>query len=861
MRKLSFVRACVVSSVVACAGPHSDSGVDTDPGVDDGRDSDEAVATQTIGPDGGTISVDGAELVVPVGALDHVVEVTLHRLAVHPHPAEAHSPAFEFGPNGLVFVLPAHLTLATDGAAQTAVRWSSDGTNFTPLQTVVAGHEAKADIEHFSMGFAGAPAGGADTATDSDVVDIGDTDSDAPADTDVAPDTDVVVVDTAVAPDTDIVVVDTDVAPDTDVVVVDTDVLPTDTDLFGLDTDNPVGNHPPSAPAVTLIPDTGTVTPNEQHLICRLDALATDADGDSLTYRIGWLRNGAPASLIVTGTTWRAGDTVPSTTLSPGDTWSCYAVANDGHVDGQPGQSASVSVEDYRRFEALGVEHATSCAIDQHGEPRCWGSNMYLAASVPTGRQWSKVSLADRFACGLTPGGEAECYGLAFGSSDHLENEPVGPFVDLTAFGRSAIGLRADGSIDAWGNYAGTFETLAPAGGYQQVTGYWNHVCGVQFDQSIKCWGDPTSDIEIQAPTTGTYSQVVMSDWQACAIHTDGTLSCWPQATTPWTMPTGHYVQVSLGQDHGCALDAFGVATCFGLNDRHQLDVPPGQHFLSLDVDLRQTSCGLTLEGHELCWGSPGIGFEEPGLAATDIRASEYAMCSRSDAAAWDCAGSASPPSDAADVRLGGGGGCALAASGAVSCFMGSKLTAPPSGTFTSLDVESDHACALTPAGLAMCWGDNADNQSMAPSATTFTDLAVASRRSCGVRTDGRIACWGFTSPSDTLIDTASRFVAADGGYSQCGLRTDGDPECFGAASTALRTEPSGPFTQVATGTDGSCALDASGTITCWGNNDVSRNNLRPPVGSFRSIDADGRAFCALRWDGRTTCWGEYVRW
>ena len=112
-----------------------------------------ATATAVIGPEGGSIAVDGAELIVPPGALDQPVEFS------------ARGPldplyAYRFGPNGLQFNVPATLSIRVDsvpaGLEPTRLRiavasdegsdWKIIGGVYNPVtQTVTT------KIEHFTQ--------------------------------------------------------------------------------------------------------------------------------------------------------------------------------------------------------------------------------------------------------------------------------------------------------------------------------------------------------------------------------------------------------------------------------------------------------------------------------------------------------------------------------------------------------------------------------------------------------------------------------------------------------------------------------------------------------------------------------------
>lgn len=87
-----------------------------------------------------------------------------------------------------------------------------------------------------------------------------------------------------------------------------------------------VANTPPTAPAVDFRP---AVPTEDDDLLCELDADSTDADGDSLTYSMSWMRDGV-AWTGSTRTDRHAGDTIDAADTANGEDWYCVAVAGDG---------------------------------------------------------------------------------------------------------------------------------------------------------------------------------------------------------------------------------------------------------------------------------------------------------------------------------------------------------------------------------------------------------------------------------------------------------------------------------------------------------------------------------------------------
>jgi hypothetical protein len=112
-------------------------------------------------------------------------------------------------------------------------------------------------------------------------------------------------------------------------------------------TDSPGGsdsvlvvNSTPSAPTVSISPD----EPNPlDDLVCSIDATATDADGDALSYELVWTVDGSTSGYSLTGASATATLTAPASATLTDEVWTCTITPNDGTTDG-PGGSDSVLV-------------------------------------------------------------------------------------------------------------------------------------------------------------------------------------------------------------------------------------------------------------------------------------------------------------------------------------------------------------------------------------------------------------------------------------------------------------------------------------------------------------------------------------
>jgi hypothetical protein len=89
-------------------------------------------------------------------------------------------------------------------------------------------------------------------------------------------------------------------------------------------------NSPPTAPSVSITP--AQPRGGEDDLVCSLQSLADDADGDSIGYSFAWTADSAPYSNA--GATTYPGDTVPGSATTQGEQWQCTVSTFDGEEAG-----------------------------------------------------------------------------------------------------------------------------------------------------------------------------------------------------------------------------------------------------------------------------------------------------------------------------------------------------------------------------------------------------------------------------------------------------------------------------------------------------------------------------------------------
>jgi hypothetical protein len=136
-----------------------------------------------------------------------------------------------------------------------------------------------------------------------------------------------------------------------------------------------ISDSPPTQPTVTLAPDAPATTDD----ITVTAQGSTDADGDAVTYRYEWTKNGTGVPALDGQTT------VPSAETVSGETWTCTVTPVAGGVDG-PSASDTVTVGNTPPA-IVGVDltpDPASGSDDLLATPSGWAD----ADGAPEGYQW-----------------------------------------------------------------------------------------------------------------------------------------------------------------------------------------------------------------------------------------------------------------------------------------------------------------------------------------------------------------------------------------------------------------------------------------------------------------------------------------
>lgn len=242
---------------------------------------------------------------------------------------------------------------------------------------------------------------------------------------------------------------------------------------------------------------------------------------------------------------------------------------------------------------ATGWDH--TCALVEDSTVNCWGSNSFGQLGDGTNRS----------------------------NSAPVKTADISDAIAITAGWDHAYALRRTGNIYCWGNNLdgqlgnGTNSSSSVPVRVAEITDATaiaadgNHTCALTQNGAIYCWGSNSHDqlgdgplgcgpivrmgcvegtradspIPLRVTDTADATAISAGDFHTCALHQDGTASCWGnnedgQLGDGTTDRSSSPVQVAdlsdataitAGSSHTCALREGSTITCWGNNENEQL--------------------------------------------------------------------------------------------------------------------------------------------------------------------------------------------------------------------------------------------------------------------------------------------------
>ena len=420
---------------------------------------------------------------------------------------------------------------------------------------------------------------------------------------------------------------------------------------------------------------------------------------------------------------------------------------------------------------------------------------------------------------------------------------PVAGPVQLSAVLRDAAGNTLSFRPITWGSNApGVATVAAGSSGAARVTGVSPGTATITATSEGK-----SARVAITVVNPGPYATLTAASDRTCGVTTNAWAFCWGANVSTGSndsVPVGveggrRFSQVSPSAFSTCALTPQGAAYCWGVNAFGALGTGSASQGSPTPVPVSGAlalgaiaagayshACALTANGAAYCWGRNDQG--ELGIGTTT--GPEFCQ---------------NTPCSTVPVAVAGG------------------------LTFTTLQVGTAHACALTTNGTAYCWGVNGDGQLgdgttvsraspvRVAAGLTFVALSTRFDHTCAVTSSGVAYCWGSNASGQLGVATATgpEVCAQDNTPDACSTL----PVAVAGSRTWVAVSPGGQHT---------CGLTPGGVAYCWGyggNGQLGNGAIQStttPVAvtgglAFATLGLGSWHSCGVTVAGVAYCWGE----
>lgn len=211
------------------------------------------------------------------------------------------------------------------------------------------------------------------------------------------------------------------------------------------------------------------------------------------------------------------------------------------------------------RYVEISVAEQVTCALEAAGDIHCDVDG--VQEELVLEGEYTKVVASRANICGLHRDGAITCFDT---TGARLVSDP-GPYADFDVFNDGGIcGLDTQGDL-SWLNHpqAAALPAL-PAGAFAEVDASETGAgCAISTaDGSLACFGD---EVLVANAPQGSFSEVAVGAGVACAVSTDGALTCWrdPEVCPDVEPAPTSLRSLSAGGCQVCGLDERGVGLCW----------------------------------------------------------------------------------------------------------------------------------------------------------------------------------------------------------------------------------------------------------------------------------------------------------
>jgi alpha-tubulin suppressor-like RCC1 family protein len=368
------------------------------------------------------------------------------------------------------------------------------------------------------------------------------------------------------------------------------------------------------------------------------------------------------------------------------------------------------------------------------GTLRLWGflpPGLQNVPTLPPGVGFVDMRLGWGHIVALRSDGMVEAWGDNSYGQCNVPALPSGvSYTDIGAGGGHSLARRDDGRWVAWG-YDAQDQCQIPFAGanpFVCMSGGSRHTLALRANGQVEAWGEYETPGAVEVATR--YRELASMQAGCLAVGSDGELydilssNILPPA--PVLAPGRRYRSCAFGADYGMALVDDGTLRAWGGQNLYgQLNIPPlptGTGYTAVAVGS-QTVVALRSDGTAVAWGDDSWGQGSvpalpAGVVYTAVAAGQQnVLLLRSDGE--------------------------IAATGATFAGMTNVPTPPPGVVYTGVACGLRIAAALRSDGAAVSWGSVTATPPPLPAGVSYVEVRCGSQHVVARRSDGEVVTWG----------------------------------------------------------------------------------------------------------------------
>ena len=199
--------------------------------------------------------------------------------------------------------------------------------------------------------------------------------------------------------------------------------------------------------------------------------------------------------------------------------------------------------------------------MDENQEIQCWGDNGYGQLNAPNGT-YAFISSNENTSCAIDENGQPICWGHDY--YDLMGDIPEGTYTSIYSGSNHICALDVDNYVRCWGDAGYYGVTKPPNKRYQKLGLGQDYACALDFFGNIDCWGF-NGEQQSQVPE-GICRFVGRFDIQVVRLHLMVVLYAGGTGDEKLNVPEATWTSIVVSYGHICGLTTEEELQCWGSN-------------------------------------------------------------------------------------------------------------------------------------------------------------------------------------------------------------------------------------------------------------------------------------------------------